>query len=419
MKRFALTLIACLVSGMAPALAQNVTINDATLETEPDTGSTSLQFTITLSATRTSRTTVAFATANTTATAATAAQGCGGGFDYIAASSAVEIPAGQPSAPVYITICGDPYDEADSETFNVNLSLPSGQTGVTITDNQGIGTIRDDDDPPLISIGNVTVTEGNTGTTNAVFDVTLNLDSGRGVTAQFEAANNTASRGACGTTGVDYATTSGTVTFPALVPQPPTTLTGSSSTTVPPSRKQTITVPVCGDTGSELHESFFVNLTNIQSARSASTTLRATGTINNDDLPYVMLYGSNVTTEGNSGTKILNFVVELSDLTHQTVNVSFATAGYGSTDATRNAADGIACGGEVDYVRNGGTLSIPSGQKTRAASILICGDTRPEATEYFRVNLSNPVNAKFVTTTATGETRTIRDGATGEIRNDD
>ena len=34
----------------------------------------------------------------------------------------------------------------------------------TIADGQGVGTITDDDDPPSLSIGDVTVTEGTAGT---------------------------------------------------------------------------------------------------------------------------------------------------------------------------------------------------------------------------------------------------------------
>ena len=52
-------------------------------------------------------------------------------------------------------------DEAN-ETFFVNLSSP---VNATIADGQGVGTITNDDPPPTISIDDVTVTEGNGGTT--------------------------------------------------------------------------------------------------------------------------------------------------------------------------------------------------------------------------------------------------------------
>ena len=63
---------------------------------------------------------------------------------------------------------GDNIDETN-ETYVVNLSNP---TNATIATAQGAGTIMDDDGPTL-SIGNASVTEGNTGFVNAVFTVTL------------------------------------------------------------------------------------------------------------------------------------------------------------------------------------------------------------------------------------------------------
>ena len=90
---------------------------------------------------------------------------------------------------------GDLLDEID-ETFTINLSNAA---NATIADPQGIGTITDNDPLPALSIDDVTVTEGNTGTVNANFTVTLAPVSGRPVT-------------------VDYATTAGSATAPADYP---------------------------------------------------------------------------------------------------------------------------------------------------------------------------------------------------------
>ena len=58
------------------------------------------------------------------------------------------------------------------ETFFVNLSNP---VGATILDGQGQGTIINDDAPalPTITINDVAQAEGNSGTTNFVFTVTI------------------------------------------------------------------------------------------------------------------------------------------------------------------------------------------------------------------------------------------------------
>ena len=104
------------------------------------------------------------------------------------------------------------------ETFLVNLSNP---TNATIAVGQGVGTIVDDDDPPDLSIDDVTVIEGNAATTNAQFTVRLSAASARQVTVQAQTANGTA------TAGSDYT---------AL---PPTTLTFSPGET-----QKTVTVAV-------------------------------------------------------------------------------------------------------------------------------------------------------------------------------
>ena len=66
----------------------------------------------------------------------------------------------RPTKTVNVTVNGDTLDELN-ETFLVNLSSPSNATSLTA----GHGTITDDDPTPSISINDVTVTEGNTGTT--------------------------------------------------------------------------------------------------------------------------------------------------------------------------------------------------------------------------------------------------------------
>jgi large repetitive protein len=102
-------------------------------------------------------------------------------------------------------LVGDLLDEVN-ETFFVNLSSA---TNATIADNQGVGTITDDDATPSLTINDVTVTEGNTGSTNATFTVTLSAASGQAVTVDFATANNTALAPG------DYTAASGTLTFAA------------------------------------------------------------------------------------------------------------------------------------------------------------------------------------------------------------
>jgi Tol biopolymer transport system component len=110
---------------------------------------------------------------------------------------------------------------------------------------------------PQISIADTTVNEGNSGTSEATFDVTLSEASTNAVT-------------------VDYATDDDTATQPEDYQQTQDTLTfGANQTTA------TVTVLVSGDTADEPDETFFVNLSNPTNATISDA--QATGTITNDD----------------------------------------------------------------------------------------------------------------------------------------
>ena len=81
------------------------------------------------------------------------------------------------SKVVSVPIAGDAIDEP-SETFVVNLTNLVGSPG-QIGDSQGVATITDDDSAPTLSVNDVTVTEGNAGTTTATFTVSLSAASGK------------------------------------------------------------------------------------------------------------------------------------------------------------------------------------------------------------------------------------------------
>src|SRR5204863_3684181 len=72
---------------------------------------------------------------------------------------------------------------------------------------QGTGTILNDDALPALSVLDVSVLEGDSGTTNAAFTVSLSAASGRSITVSYSTADGTASA------ATDYQSTSGTLTF--------------------------------------------------------------------------------------------------------------------------------------------------------------------------------------------------------------
>ena len=111
--------------------------------------------------------------------------------------------------------------------------------------------------PPSITINDVAVVEGNSGTSTATFTVSLAPAIAQPVTVNYATANGTAASGS------DYAATSGTLTF------------DPSMTT------RTISVAITGDATFEQNETFFVNLSQPTNATIADP--QGAGTIVNDD----------------------------------------------------------------------------------------------------------------------------------------
>ncbi|HET9316166.1 MAG TPA: Calx-beta domain-containing protein, partial [Vicinamibacteria bacterium] len=113
----------------------SMTIDDVGV-TEGNAGTTPATFTVRLSVAATQAVTVSYATANGTA----AAPG-----DYTAASGVLTFAVGATTRTVVVAVVGDTALETD-ETFTVNLTNAA---GATIADGVGVGTISDDDAPPL------------------------------------------------------------------------------------------------------------------------------------------------------------------------------------------------------------------------------------------------------------------------------
>jgi uncharacterized repeat protein (TIGR01451 family) len=229
----------------------NLTINDVSLN-EGNVGTTSFTFTVSLSAPAgPGGVTFDIATADGTAVAP---------GDYTAKSlTAQTIPAGSSTYSFTVLVNGDTTPETN-ETFLVNVT---NVTGANVTDGQGLGTIVNDDAAPNLTINDVTLNEGNAGTTTFTFTVSLSAPApAGGVTFDIATANGTA------IAPIDYTTKSLTgQTIPA----------GSST--------YTFDVLVNGDTTPELDETFFVNVTNATNA--IVTDGQGLGTIVNDDITRI------------------------------------------------------------------------------------------------------------------------------------
>ncbi|MFN2576855.1 MAG: Calx-beta domain-containing protein [Pyrinomonadaceae bacterium] len=279
--------------------APSLSVNDASVA-EGNSGMTSLTFIVMLSTASGQTVTVSYATADNTATSPS---------DYQPASGTLTFNPGDTTKAVTVLVNGD-SDVEQSETFFINLTTPS---NAVISDNQGQGTILNDDSAVISITPSVSVSEGNSGTTNATFIVTLSPASTQTVTVDYLTADGSAKSTS------DYQSTSGTLTFNP----------GDSS--------KTIDVPVNGDLLVEPDESFTLSLANASANASISSTNGAgTGAITNDDVPLLVIsqiYGGG----GNTSSPLAvykNDFIEIFNPGTSTVNLSGWSVQYSSASGT-------------------------------------------------------------------------------------
>jgi hypothetical protein len=321
--------------------APTISVSNVTLS-EGAAGMRTASFVVSLSKSSGRDITVDFDTNDGTAAA---------GADYVAGSDTLTFAAGQTSALASIDVIGDLLNEAN-EYFYLDLS---GATNATIVDSQALGTISNDDDPPEVSIDNVSITEGDAGSKDLVFSVSLSAASGQSVSVAWTTAHDTA-------TALDYTAASGNLTFPA-------------GTTL-----RTITIAIAGDVTNEPNEAFTIDLYSPSNCILGANS-QGVGTIITDDssLPALNIANASVT-EGNSGTLALSLTVTLDMSSAQQITVDYDTF------------DGTATEGS-DYDLASGTLIFDVGETSQSVDITINGDTLHEPDETVLVTLSGAVNA--------------------------
>jgi len=230
--------------------------------------------------------------------------------------------------------------------------------------------------PAKLTIDDVTVTEGNSGTTPAIFTVRL-----QPANATLTATVDYRVVGASATAGADFAPTAGTLTFRAGETQ------------------KTINVSVFGDTLVEGNETFVVQLSSPVNAVIERSD--GIGTIVDDDvagqptIPVVTI-DSVIVREGNSGLTPATFTMRLSTATTLFSNVRWQTQ------------DGTATAGS-DYVAASGQVSFQPGEVQKTFTVQVIGDTNFEPDEYFNIVITGADNASFAPGIA----------ANGTILNDD
>jgi hypothetical protein len=176
--------------------------------------------------------------------------------DYVSTPIVVSFGDGEGSATALVPIKKDTQHEG-SETVNLTLSNPTNGASLG-TQSTATLTIQDDDAAPRLSIGSVTLFEGQSGTRMFNFPVALSGATAQTVTVHYATADGTAK-----VADNDYVDQSGVLTFNPGV----TSLS--------------VSVVVNGDLRTEADESFTVVLSDPRNATLNGSS--ATGTIKNDD----------------------------------------------------------------------------------------------------------------------------------------
>lgn len=219
---------------------------------------------------------------------------------------------------------------------------------------------------PCLSVNDVSITENDIGTTDAIFTVKLSAASAQ-------------------TVRVNYFVTP---SFLFSSPSPAGTVTF-----LPGETTQTISIPVKNDVIDQVDLSFIVALTTPVNA--AISDGRGRGTIIDNDPPPTITINDVVVAEGTLVQTSATFTISLNAPSGKPTNVQYALqAGTASPN--------------IDYANISGTVDFPAYTVSKTISIPIIQDNIFEPDETFFVNLSNAFDL------------TIADGqGQGTISNDD
>lgn len=300
--------------------------------------------------------------------------------DYVESSGTLTFAAGEAFKEVDIPLIVDAPGDEDIEIFNVIFSKQSidGFPPESI-DSVTVGAVIPDTAIlPVVTLADTpTIAEGDAGTTD--FSFTVNLD-----------------KGAIGDQTVNYAVT-GTGANPADAADFGGAFPSGSISIINGATSGTITIPVKGDTGYELDETFTVTISAGSAGLALGGTVSRVGTVSNDDGPAISI-ADVVVTEANAGASGIIFTV---------------------------SAEGPVVGAQtVNYDVTGGavfsdSVTIADGQSSTTITIPYDDDAIVEPDETFTVTISagsdgiqngSPLTATGTVTDDDSSTEVLIDG---------
>ena len=190
---------------------------------------------------------------------------------------------------------------------------------------------------------------------------------------------------------MDYATTNGTATAGLKCTAVAGTLAFGSGQT-----NRTLVVPVLNDGFADATKTFRLTLSN-PTGGTLGSTRTTTVTIADNDQGFQ--FESATYSVAEDAGAVLVRVLRGTDGTNASVTVDYAAADVSATNG-------------VDYAATSGTLSFAPGEKAKVVPVPILNDGVKEATESFRLTLSNPTGGAVLGARTT-TTTTIQDNDPG------
>ena len=296
----------------------------------------------------------------------------------------VTITKGDTTKKFTVPVNDDSTDEPD-QTFTVTLSNPTPTSLAQLAaDTTARGTIEDDDDPPTLTVVDMTVNEGNQDPDDLVnegfpWKVTMSEASEKRIrfkVRRVELATDTAS-------AADLKASTSYTAFGVIAP-------GGTEDIFQMTMLR-------DDSLDEDDETFTVEIYRLENWTAGAKT-QSTITIEDDDPTPTVTVADAAATEGDK----VEFVVTLSAVSGRDVDVDYATSVATGDDATS----------DTDFTAASGTLTIAAADSTATGTIEVqtTEDDASESAETFTLTISSPDNATLTTdTTATG---TINNRAT-------
>ena len=269
--------------------------------------------------------------------------------DYTNVVGALMFPEGEVQLTINVPIINDTLGEFP-ETFNVNLSNPTG--GATLGDIPSAAVLIISDDS-AIGFGSAfyTINENVIGG-NLMIDV-IRIGATNG-----EARVNFATAGGSATSGTDFRSSAGVLIF------------------LPGQTTQSFNVPIIDDGIIEVNETFGLILSNVVGTAVLGQSTATVTIVDNDFKAGILTVASPVYTVSEAGTSV---VVTLNRTNGATgvISVNYATVGGTAIP-------------DVDFVSTTGTLTFIEGQTNRTVTIPIIDDGEVEGDEEFFLRFSNP-----------------------------